>query len=306
MDPLTTRAHSPGQFHFVIDGHESFMVKSFEGGLPKGNTAEEAIGTTLHVIKHLTTFEIEPLTIEVGMQDGLPMLKWIRDSWTTNYCRKNGTCRLADFNLKNVKEYSFTNGLITETTFPTLDGGAKEGATLKVKIQPEVAQLDNGDGKQIVGQAKSYEKQKLWNVSCFELDLKGYDTRGVAKIDGFTVKQGVKSYSTGRDRYPFWEPTKLTFPDISVHMSLAHADSMVEWYRKTCQQRNTDPSLQTTGSIFYLSPDRSKHVFEIKLMGVGLKGMTIDKAERGDSPRRVKFDLYVSEMDISTGGVLAY
>jgi hypothetical protein len=306
MDLLTSRAHASSHFHFAIDGQESFLVKSFEGGLPKGNTVEEPIGTTLHVIKHLTTFEIEPLTVELGMQDGLPMLKWIRDSWTTNYCRKNGSVKLADFNLKNVKEYQFSNALITETTFPTLDASAKEGAMLKVKIQPEDALLSAGDSNQIVAQMKAFQKQKLWITSNFELDLKGYDTRGISKIDGFTVKQGVKSYSTGRNRYPFWEPTKLVFPDISVYMAMAHAESMLGWYQKTCEDRNTDPKLQTTGSIFYLDPTLSRHVFEIKLTGVGLKGMTIDKAERGDSPRRIKFDLYVSEMDIATSGVLAY
>jgi hypothetical protein len=298
MDPLTTRAHAPGQFHFNLAHHESFLVKSFEGGLPKGNSVDEGIGTDLYTVKHLTTFEIEPLTIEVGMQEGLVMLRWIADSWAKKYCRKDGTVTFADFNLNGVSEYTFTEALITETTFPTLDAAGKEGAMLKVKIQPETADLKLKSGPQIVGQSPSYEKQKQWNVSCFRLDLKGLDCRGTSKIEGFTVKQGVKSYSTGRDKFPYWEPTKLTFPDISVHMSMAHAASMIDWYHQTCVLRNTDPSLQVDGTITYLAPNKTDTVFEIDLSGVGVKAMTIDKAERTDSPRRVKFDLYVGQMDI--------
>jgi hypothetical protein len=300
MFDLTTRAHPSSQFHFTIDGHESFLVKSFEGGLPKGNTVEEPIGTTLEIIKHLTTFEIDPLSIEVGMQDGLPMLKWIRDSWHSKYCRKGGTLKLADFKLKNVKEYAFANALITETAFPTLDGAGKDMGFLKVKIQPETAHLSKGDTLQIVGTSPSYEKMKLWSVNNFrfELDKHKFPALPVAKIDGFTVKQNVKSYSTGRGQYPYWEPTKLVFPDISIHMSMHAADPLVDWYHRTCELRNTDPKLQTTGAITYLSPNLKDEVFQIKLDGVGIKGMTIDKAERGDSPRRIKFDLYVSKMDL--------
>jgi hypothetical protein len=295
---LTERAHPNSQFHFTIDGHESFLVKSFEGGLPKGNTVEESTGTTLDIVKHLTTFEIDPLSVEIGMQDGLPMLRWIRDSWKSKYCRKGGTVRLADFKLKNVKEYAFGSALITETAFPTLDAAGKDGAFLKVKIQPETAHLTKGDSRQIVGISNSYQKMKLWSVNNFKFELEGFNQLDVAKIDGFTVKQNVKSYSTGRGQYPYWEPTKLVFPDISIHMSMKAADEMVEWYHDTCEMRNTDPDLQTTGSITYLAPNLEDEVFSIDLTGVGIKGMTIDKAERGDAPRRIKFDLYVSQMDL--------
>ena len=298
---LTTRSHSQGQFQFTFDNSQTFLCKSFDGGLAKGNPIEEPIGAELHVVKHLSTFEIEPMNIEVGMHDALPLMTWIKDSWNKRYSRKSGSVSLADFDMKGVHDYAFTDALITETAFPSLDAAGKEAAMLKVKIQPERAELKPSQPNfKVVAQANNFVRNKLWLVSHFALDLgKTLDTSRVAKIDGFAVKQGVKAYNTGRERFAFWEPTKLTFPDISVTMSMAYAGSMIDWYERTCFKGNTDPDLQVDGAIHYLAPDKKTVLFDINLFKVGMKAMTIEKSERGDNPRRVKFDLYVSWMDLT-------
>ena len=64
-------------------------------------------------------------------------MKWIQGSWRKEFGRRNGQITHADFNLNKQVEHEFYEALITETTFPTLDGGSKDAAYLKVKLQPE-------------------------------------------------------------------------------------------------------------------------------------------------------------------------
>jgi hypothetical protein len=307
VNPITLRGSAIGQFEFSLENTNAFFVKSIEGGFAKANMIDMNVGSYQYAMKHLSTMEIDPIGVEVGMQDGLPLVDWIKSSWKNNFTRKNGHVKMGDFNMKDVFQIDFSNALITETTFPGLDAAGKEPAILKVKMQPESVEFKEGTKNPLVAQAVSYPKQKLWSVSSFALELGRYDTSRVAKIDSFTVKQGVKSYYTGRDRFPHWETTKLTFPEISVHMTYEYAKSMMKWYQNTVMSGGQDPMLEVDGCITYLAPskDVSKEVFEIKLYGVGMKGMSIEKSERQDNPRRVKFDLYVTYMDINRTG-LAY
>lgn len=306
IHPINLRGSAIGQFEFSLENTPAFFVKSVEGGFAKANMIDMNVGSYQYAMKHLSTMEIDPIGVEVGMQDGLPLVDWIKSSWKNSFTRKSGHVKMGDFNMKEVFAIDFTNALITETTFPGLDAAGKEAAMLKVKMQPEGVTFKVGNNTTpLVAQAVSYPKQKLWSVSAFALELGHHDTSRVAKIDSFTVKQGVKSYYTGRDRFAHWETTKLTFPEISVHMTYEYAKSMIQWYQDTVMSGGQDPMLQCDGCITYLSPskDSSKEVFEIKLYGVGMKGMSIEKSERNDNPRRVKFDLYVTYMDINRTGL---
>ena len=300
------RGSAIGQFELALEGKLPLFCKSIEGGLPKSNLIDMNIGSHSQSVKHVSTVEIEPLSVEIGMQDGLPILDWIKKSWAAQYERKSGHVKMGDFNMKDIFQFDFTNALITETTFPTLDGSSKEVAMLKVKLQPENVDMQPGSRQPLYSQGLAYPKQKFWLASAFIMELGNFNTKHVAKIDGFTVKQGVKPMYTGRSYFPTWEPTKLTFPDLSIHMTYEYASDLLGWYKKsieTMARKQIDPDLEFDGVIRYLDPGKKREVFEIQLFGVGMKGMSFDKSERTDSPRRVKFDLYVTKMDIQHTGL---
>ncbi len=300
------RGSAIGQFELAIESQLPLYCKSIEGGLPKSNLIDMNIGSHPEAVKHLSTVEIEPLSVEIGMQDGLPLLDWIKKSWKMKYERKGGHVKLGDFNMKDIFQFDFTNALITETTFPTLDGAAKDVAMLKVKLQPENVEMKAGSGQKLYSQGLSYPKQKFWLASAFQMELGNFNVKNVAKIDGFTVKQGVKPVYTGRKYYPTWEPTKLTFPDISIHVTYEFAGDLINWYKRSIEaaaRKQIDPDLEFDGVIRYLDPGKKREVFEIKLFGVGMKGMAFDKSERSDALRRIKFDLYVTRMDLDHTGL---
>ncbi len=292
-------------FEFSIDGwRNTAYIKSVEGGYPKLNTIEEQVGADNLFIKHGSTVEIEPISVEMGMQSGTEVLSWLQSSWRKEWCRQSGMITHGNFNKKALVEHHFSDALITEATFPTLDASSKEAAFLKFKIQPEAVEL-KAAAKSTVHQATS-PKQKMWSPNAFSFKLDGLNVSKVGKIDSFTVKQGVKALYVGGQRYPQYEPTKITFPDLSVHISQIYAGDIMDWYQTFVMRGHRDPKQEKSGSIEFLAPDHKTVIYRINLTGVGIKGCVIERSTSSDAnTKKIKFDLYVGKMDIDGEGVLS-
>lgn len=295
----TLRPFSAGQFELMIDGHPTrAYVKSAEGGFIKQNVADEGLGAMVERVKHGTTVEVEPISLEVGMAQANTLLLWIAQSWRKSYSRKNGSIIHADSNYKAQFVQEFKECLIEEVTIPQLDSNSKDPAILKIKLRPEWTSYAMSQGSAIGGTSSS--KQKLWSAAAFRLVLdSGVSTQGVAKIDSFTVKQGIKPVPAGAFRLPQLEPTSVTFPDLKITQSLAHAGGVLDWYNKVVVQGQHDDSSETTGAIEFLNNKRDKVLFRIKLTEVGIKSFNIPKTEAGkDEIKRCTYDLYVGSMEI--------
>jgi hypothetical protein len=293
------RAYSAGHFELKIDGMpQSAHIKSIEGGWPKQNVSDEPVGGEIQRIKHGTTVEIEPIQLEVGMAQTDFLLKWIHDSWDRRFARHDGSLIHGDFNYKNVFQHDFYQALIEETTFPALDASSKDAAYLKVKLRPEMVDLKEGDGSDLVGNHKG--KQKLWTCSSFRMSLdNGVDLSKVNKIDSFTIKQGVKPVNAGPMRMAELEPTKVDFPNLKLTVSMAYAQSLFDWYKRVVIDGQDDETSETTGSIEFLDNSRTKVLFRIDLSGVGIQSFNLPKSEANqDAIKRCAIELYVTEMQI--------
>jgi hypothetical protein len=291
-------AYGAGHFGLELDGNPSTaFIKSLEGGFAKAIVASDPIGPDNTYIKHTSVREIDPVSIEVGLAGCRDVMRWIRDSWQKEPSRRSGQIIHADFNMVQRLEHEFTDALIVETTFPTLDGASKEPGYLKVKFLPEAVKLRRSSGGKLQSVASS--KQKAWTASAFRLIIDGIDTSKVSKIDGFSIKQGVKPLYIGRQLYPELEPTKVEFPDLSVHMSLEYAEPIMEWYEKFVRAGEKDTKAERTGAIEFLAPNRERVLFRINLYEVGLKSFSINRVEgRQEAIKRCKFELYVGQMDL--------
>jgi hypothetical protein len=298
-NPTTTNSYAAGKFEMHIDGHATTAyLKSISGGFVRAQVVDEPIGPDNIHIKHTSTVEIEPFAVELGLAGCNDVLKWIQSSWRKNWNRRSGQFTHADFDQKGQYIHEFQEALITETTFPTLDGTSKEPAYLKIKVQPERVTTKVGNKSAI--KAVMQPKQKMWLCSAFRLTLehvKGLEYAN--KIESFTVKQGIKKLYFGANRYPEIEPTKIEFPNIVGSISLAYADGLLAWYDKTVVKGQSDIKAQTTGALEFLSPDRKQTLFRIKLEQVGLHHVEITESTANqDAIKRAKFELYVGNMDI--------
>jgi hypothetical protein len=293
------KAETGNRFELAIDGTASTAYfKSVDGGFMRAGLMDEAIGPDNYRIKHASVVDIEPVSLEFGFSGAGSVLKWIQSSWNKEYSRRNGQITHANFDLEAIFAHEFYDALITETSFPALDGTSRDPAYIKIKIQPErVVTNKVVHGSRISGVASS--KQKLWLCSCFRLRIDGLDNvEFTNRIEPFTIKQGVRKFYTGRDHLPQIEPTKIEFPGLSGTIALGYADSLLDWH-KTYMHGQADTKHQRTGSLEFLAPDKREVLFRINLFEVGIPyaGLAASSSS-SDAIKRVKFELYVGRMEI--------
>ncbi|MGE3457594.1 MAG: hypothetical protein AB7O24_20940, partial [Kofleriaceae bacterium] len=274
-------------------------LRSVEGGTIKANLVDEPIGSENVRIKHMSTVEIEPISIDFGLSGASDVLKWIQSTWRKTPGRRSGQITYGDFNLDAMYVREFTDALITETTFPTLDGAAKEPAFLKVKIQPEQVK-DNKKPPKTKLAGDTSAKQKLWSPSAFRLTIDGINGMELTnKIESLTIRQGIKRMYVGEQRFPQIEPTKIEFPNVVGTIAAQHADALIEWHESYIHAGTSDPRAQKTGAIEFLSPNRKQTLFAIQLYEVGLMSLSMPQAQaNSDQIKRIKFELYVGRMDL--------
>jgi hypothetical protein len=306
MTVPSSKSNSAGHFDLFIDGHKtSTYLKSVDGGWAKANAIDDPVGADSGRVKHISTVDVEPLSIELGLAGATDVLKWIQGSWNRQWTRRNGQISHADFNLNQNFEHWFYDALLTEVTFPVLDGASKDAGYLKCKIQPEqvvTRAVPNGTPMQ-----SDYTiKQKLWTSSAFRFTLDQIDDLQYAnKIESFTIKQGVKKLYTGADRFPQIEPTNIQFPNISGTIALGYADKLLQWHHDYIVTGKKDPAAQMSGALEFLSPDRSKTIFCIHLYQVGLVSAAVQAATANtDQIKRVKFEMFVGNMKLDGAGSL--
>src|SRR5262245_15871482 len=169
---------SAGHFDLQIDGHKSTAyLKQIDGGWSRGSVSDDPVGGDQNRIKQISTFDVEPFSIEFGLVGANDILRWIQGSWSRKFGRRNGQVTHADFNLNSTYTHDFYEALISETVFPTLDGSSKDGGYIKIKVQPErvVTKRIGGQGPSIARNGTVSPKGKLWVPSAFRFNIDGID-----------------------------------------------------------------------------------------------------------------------------------
>jgi len=298
----TKKSYTSGHFELSIDGQKTTAyLKSLDGGWGRHALVDERIGPENTSIKHGSVADVDPFSFEFGLSGSNKVLNWIQDSWKKQPKPANGEIVHANFNLEPTFTHQFQGALITETTFPALDGGSKDAAYIKVKCQPEAVAIAPGGGGKL--RPNMGQKQKLWLCSGFRLNIDGIDEmKYTNKIESFTIKQGVKQLRTGRFRHAELVPTKIEFPNISGTIGLEYAKGLLDWYKAYVYKGGADLSQQREGSIEFLSPGKDKTIFRINLFEVGLLHASIlASTANADQIKRVKFEMYCGRMEIDTG-----
>lgn len=298
-------ASTAGHFQLDIDGHDTpSYLNNVEGGLMKTGVVSEAVGADNFKIKHSSAPKIDPFTVTFGFASAEPILKWIQASWRKNVTRRNGQVTHADFNLYPTYEHEFMGALITETIFPELDGASNKPAMIKVKFQAEDVVSRSVKGQP---QLKPFSNlnQKAWLCSGFRLQVDGVRGFEFANtLSSFTVKQGVRNFFVGDQRYSQAEPTRVEFPTVTGTLAEGDDGKAIEaWYQESVARGMSDWRAQRTGALEFLAPDRTEVLFRVKFEG-GLSSydMLPSQANAGEIKRR-KFEMYFEKFDLD-GGVL--
>jgi hypothetical protein len=295
------RAYAAGYFEMLLDGHKSAsFLKAVDGGFPKQQVIDNAGGSDGYHMKYGGPLDIDPMTIDFGLAGSFEILKWIQGSWRGDWSTRNGEILHADFNMKQTFSLQFSDAQIMETTFPALDGSSNEGAYAKVKIQPQTIEMKQEAGAQL----KPHEgvKQKQWLSSSFRLNLEGISHLDkVNKIESFTIKQGVKKFWYGTDRFATLHPTGIQFPNLVCYVAEAYAGDLLKWMKQI--MKGKPEREQTSGSLEFLSGTKET-IFRLNLYEVGLVSYSLVQSTANEAKlKRVKFELFVGRMDLDGKGM---
>lgn len=269
------RAYSGGHFALTLDGKNAGFIENLEGGDEKADVVEEP-GKPI---------SIEILPTSPGLYD------WIKASFDNKHGRKSGELQAADFkrDIRQVRE--FRDALITEVTFPALDGSAKDPGYIKLKFTPEITRNKKGSGKV---ENPVDVKQKMFFPGNFRMTIDGLEKAcaKISKVDALTIKQTTATDDIGDARDYQREPGKIDFTNLRVTVSEEYAHDFWAWHEDFVIEGNNDESKHKNGSLTYLDPTRSKELLTINFECIGISKGTAEASENNsDKIRKVKYIL---------------
>lgn len=297
------RSYVAGNFYFELDGIKCGFIKSIDGGGVTADVIEEKVGPSYFTKKHIGQPKYEDFTMMIGLSMSKAIYEWIESSWKMNYQRKNGRIIACDHKLDAKSAIEFFNSLITETTLPAMDGSSKEPGYMTLKFASEYTRNVSASGKAAGELGKSLNKMFL--PSNFRVTIDGLDCTKVSKVDSFTVKQNTQTDDIGDARDMLKEPGALVFPNLKFTMAEVTSESWKKWHEDFVIKGNNDESMEKSGTIELLSPNRQDVLLTVTMFNLGIFKFGTDKVEgNADAIKRCTAELYCERMELKYGGKL--
>ena len=270
------RGVAAGRFALELDGAFAGWLTSASGGEAEGEVVQEPLGADSVVRKHLGGVHYTDLELTAGAGMEKAFSDWIAATLAHTGTRKDGTVISVDATLKEVARRTFFNALVREIELPVLDAGAKDAATLMVRVAPEDARTTKGSGAKVAAPS-SAKVQKKWLPSIFRLQIDGVDCKNVRRIEALTIKQNVVDSSIGERRDFLQEESQLELGDLIVTVPESKAADFVAWHDDFVIKGNNGSSAEKSGKLELLAPDLKSVLLTLDFGGLG-----IFKLERRD------------------------
>lgn len=313
-----TRPYISSRFVLELDdsGSSQYMgtLQTIEGGTFKADLLEEKVGGHGAVIKYPGRPKFDDVTIQVGMAMAPRFWRWLKKSFSYEAERVDGSLVALDYDNHERWRRRFSNALIKEVTFPTLDGAAKEPAYLTVKFAVESLKEEAAGGNQYPSEQQfkdEWERQRMWLPSMFTFSVDGIskDPAETCKIDGFTIKQEIIENPIGRFLENQKEPGRVDFPNLSVTILQRDAGPWMKWWDALVREGKHLKSQQHDGHIWYLPRDavgsgqlKNKPLLTLDLFGVTILGLgPVKHDSKQVQLQKVKLDLALERIDLQGG-----
>jgi hypothetical protein len=276
------RSYATGRFAMQIDGATVHSVHKATGG---------SLGR-----RFTQKLSHEPLTVELGVGVGKPMWDWIQASFDKGYVPRSMSASGAGADYKITTIRQFEHALITEVTFPTLDGSSKEPGYFTVQIDPQTIRYQKPSGT--IDSTKQVNDKK-WLASNFRLEIGDLPCERVAKIDSFKWTQKV----VRNERGEFEKPTKLGEPsNLQLTIDVRDRDAWAKWHRQLVASGEAHDDHEKTGSLTFLGPDLDEELMTLRLDHIGILSLERTPTSSKDELARFVVELYVEKMTIDFGG----
>ncbi|WP_428261591.1 phage tail protein [Haliangium sp.] len=292
------RAYSAAHFVLELDGNNSVgVIRSVDGGGVKSEIMTYQMGDNHDLWRQISKPKYEDLKIEFGMSMSKEFYNWIKAFFDGEVVRKNGAVVAGDFHYKERARREFQEAIISEISFPKLDGGDKNPCYMTASLAPETLRFAKGtmrDLETTIGKMN----QKLWTSANFELRLDGFEAacKRITKVDGFTIKQQVHDYHAGNQRDPLRVPGLLEFPNITFYVPEADAQAFIDHFNEFGIGGKVQKPARHTGGIV-CRDHAANDLCTVSLKGVDIASVVPEKSDStSEEIKQVKVELAIESM----------
>jgi hypothetical protein len=260
------------------------------GGAVYADVETETDGAAFFTKKRPGRPQFENFLLPVGLVMSDELFDWLAASWGPQPPEKDGAVLTLDYQMSVRTEAVFGPSLIRETRFPAIDAASADAGHVTLEVQPPSIHVEPGAGTvPLVG-----AKQKLWRTANFRLDIDGLDCKHVSRLEPFRVRREVQLVLDGAGVAQL-VPGTIDFPNLSITLSKAFADSWYDWHETFVVEGENDDALERDGSLSFLSVNLLTELARIDLRHLGI--VKIAPAE--DDAMHVTAELYCEEMVLS-------
>jgi len=293
-------AYAAAHFGLQLDGSEDVgLVKSIEGGGVKTDLIKYQNGGEHPTFLRMGRPKYEDIKLQVGMSMSKGLYDWMESFFRGVPLRKTGSIIAADFNMRARARRNFDQAMITDLTFPKLDGSDKGACYMSVTIAPETIAYEPGDGQTLKFDYRS-KPQKLWAACNFDFTIDKYPDacRRVTKVDSFTIKQKPIDYADGATRAGIKLPGRIEYPNLTFYVPESDAQPFIDHHKTYTMGGAQQADARLSGAINVYPHKGGTPIFTVKFSGGEIFGLTHDKSDASSEDiKQVKIEVGIEGME---------
>jgi hypothetical protein len=278
------RAYVTSRCLLELEGQNCGWLRYAEGGTATAEIVEEPAGANGVARKGLGPVRYENLICFCGADLGQPFYDWLKTLFSRQPVRKSGAIVYLNAAGREVSRLIFTNALITEVGFPTLDVGWKQPAYLTIQLYPESTRLTREGAGRLFNVAAPQPPQ--WLASDFRLSLDGLAELPGARLWVEPVVVSLRAMPTlaGVRAAGDKEFATLGISDLVVTLPAAASQSLETWFEDFVLKGNNADEQEKNGTLELLSLDQREALFTLTFEHLGIYRLEPFLFDAGSGP----------------------
>jgi hypothetical protein len=256
-------ATDPGGFAAARRGIE--LDGQFAGWVALVQHENEAIG------RHFASASDQrnAIRISCGAAMSADFYRWLQSTTSRAPSRRNGAISTFDFAGRPRSRLAFSNALISEVCFPSLDAASASAAMLTIVITPEKIEYEDAGNVGTTAELLPNDSlaERLWPRSAFRLAIDGLDCSKVSEVASLALKPDAGRPQDAR---------------LDVISSEAGAVSFRKWYEDTGAREGIGQNMRKAGHLEFLLADLQTSVFTLAFGGLEIAALRVAPAKSGE------------------------
>lgn len=274
-------ASSLSRLALELEGQPAGLLESVEGGNALTEVVLEPPGLDLIQRKRPGPVRFEDIVIRVPLGgSSKPLTNWMAEMLTKGPISRNGAITYPDFNNTEVKRLEFFNALLTEVTFPALDGASKDVASVTLRLTPQTTRLAGSKGKAFPPPGNKTKPALRSNFRC---NIQGLENacKNIFQVDSILAKRPMTTVAAGQEKFRQLGSGSGVLDCSMITLTLPPGDvgPFHAWFDDVVLKGN--PAGERAGLLEWLSPDMNTAIGSLLFGGLGIVRVAANSAEAG-------------------------